>query len=81
MTKCTVLLFARYAELAGAPSLEIDLPEGATLGDLWNRVREMVPALRDEIRPLLACDRVYARPDMAVPAGGEIAAFPPVSGG
>ncbi len=82
MTKCTVLLFARYAELAGAPSLDVEVPEGATLGDLWDRVRKMVPALRDETRPLLACDRAYARPDTAIPVGGgEIAAFPPVSGG
>jgi len=81
MTKCTVLLFARYADLAGAPSIEVELPEGATLGDLWERIREMVPALRSESRPLLACDRAYARPETIVPAGGEIAAFPPVSGG
>lgn len=79
--KRTVLLFARYAELAGGPSVEVEVPEGATLGELWDRVREMVPALRYETCPLLACDRAYARLDTVIPGEGEIAAFPPVSGG
>ena len=35
-----VLLFARYAELAGTPELEIDLDPDRTVGDLWDRVRE-----------------------------------------
>ncbi len=79
--KCTVLLFARYGELAGAPRIEVDVRDGATLGEIWDRVRERVPALRGEENPLLACERSYARPDRVVSPGEEIAVFPPVSGG
>ena len=78
---CRVLLFARYGELAGASSVEVEVPEGATLDQVWKCVGEKVPALKAEVRPLLACDRVYARGDRIVKPGQEIAAFPPVSGG
>ncbi|HEV8701675.1 MAG TPA: MoaD/ThiS family protein [Candidatus Polarisedimenticolia bacterium] len=76
-----VLLFARYREAAGAASIEIEIGAGATLADVWERVRARVPALRDEGRPLFSCDRAYARPDRPVSGSEEIAVFPPVSGG
>jgi molybdopterin synthase sulfur carrier subunit len=79
--RCSVLLFARYGELAGAGAVEVEVQEGATVAEIWERVREIVPALRAEERPLLACDRTYARRDQVVSPGQEIAAFPPVSGG
>jgi molybdopterin converting factor subunit 1 len=79
--KLSVLLFARFRELAGRPSVEVEVPAGATLGQVWERVRVDVPALRQEHRPLLACNRSYARTDQIVLEGEEIAAFPPVSGG
>lgn len=76
-----VLLFARYREMAGAASIEVEIAAGATIQDVWERVRARVPALRDEARPLFSCDRVYARPDRALTGNEEIAVFPPVSGG
>ena len=79
--KVSVLLFARYRELAGCPRVEVDVPEGATLAAVWDGVKESVPALRFEGQPLMACDRAYARPDRTITGHEEIAAFPPVSGG
>jgi len=76
-----VLLFARYQEAAGSPELRVDIPEGATLGTVWEEVRRRVPRLREEEAPLMALDRAYARADTTVPAEGEVAFFPPVSGG
>lgn len=81
MIRRTVLLFARYAELAGGPSVDVEVPSGATFATLWDRIRKEVPALRHEAAPLFACDRAYARAETIVPQEGEIAAFPPVSGG
>jgi len=77
----SVLLFARFRELAAAESVEVEVPEGATLGEVWKRVVEHVPALRGGAQPLLACNRVYSRPELRLSGGEEIAAFPPVSGG
>jgi molybdopterin converting factor small subunit len=79
--KVAVLLFARYREAAGASAVEVEVPDRATLERVWAAVREAVPPLRGETRPLLACDRAYARPDRVLSGGEEIAAFPPVSGG
>jgi molybdopterin converting factor subunit 1 len=76
-----VLLFARYQEAAGSPELRIDLPDGVTLGGVWEEVQRRVPSLREESAPLMAIDRAYARAATLVPADGEVAFFPPVSGG
>jgi molybdopterin synthase catalytic subunit len=76
-----VLLFARYREAAGKPSIEVEVAEPATVGTVWDRVCAEVPALLGESRPLFACDRSYARPDRRIRGKEEIAAFPPVSGG
>jgi molybdopterin converting factor small subunit len=76
-----VLLFARYAERAGAPLVEIDAAEGATLAEIWDEIRQQFPALRGDSRPLMAIDRAYATPERVAATGMEIAFFPPVSGG
>jgi molybdopterin converting factor small subunit len=79
--RVSVLLFARYREAAGRESIEVEVPADATLGQVWEQVRSALPALGPEARPLLACDRSYARLDRVIRGGEEIAAFPPVSGG
>jgi molybdopterin converting factor subunit 1 len=76
-----VLLFARYAELAGGPAIEVEVEEGVTLEQVWAAVRLRAPALRSDAEPLMAVDRTYARPEHVVRHGAEIAFFPPVSGG
>ena len=77
----TILLFARYRELAGRSSVTLDLPPRATLAQAWARLQEEHPGLRAEARPLLACNRAYARPERELDGSEEVAAFPPVSGG
>ena len=70
-------LFAGLRELAGARAVEIDLPEGATAGDVW-------PALDLGDEPpglLIAVNRSYAPRESALAAGDEVALIPPVSGG
>jgi molybdopterin converting factor subunit 1 len=79
--KVRLLLFARYAELAGAPMLEVEAAAAPTLGDLWDAVRAKVPALAGESAPMMAVDQIYAAPERIVGPGQEVAFFPPVSGG
>lgn len=79
--RVTVRLFARYREAAGAAALDLEVPARATLAQVWEGVRERVPALRGEARPLLACDQEYAAPERILTGAEDIAAFPPVSGG
>jgi molybdopterin synthase catalytic subunit len=70
-------LFAALRERAGAGSLEIEVPDGATVGDVWPRLE-----LGDEPAGLLyARNRSYVDCTEALRAGDEIAVIPPVSGG
>jgi molybdopterin synthase catalytic subunit len=72
-----VRLFAALRELAGSGTLELDLPEGAVVGDVWPAL-----GLGDEPPGLLfALNRAYAEREQRVEAGDEVAVIPPVSGG
>ena len=72
-----VRLFAALRERAGTGSVEVDLPEGAVVADVWP-----VLGLGGEPPGLLfARNRAYAdRGDVLAP-GDEVAVIPPVSGG
>ena len=75
--KVHVRLFAALRERAGAGALEIELGDGATVGDVW-------PALALGAEPaglLYARNRAYVEPGEPLAAGDEVAVIPPVSGG
>jgi MoaE-MoaD fusion protein len=72
-----VRLFAALRERAGSGELDIELGDGATVGDVW-------PALGLGTEPpglLYARNRAYVEPQEQLSAGDEIAVIPPVSGG
>jgi molybdopterin synthase catalytic subunit/molybdopterin converting factor small subunit len=72
-----VRLFAALRERAGTGSVEIELPDGAALGDVW-------PALGLGEEPsgvLYAVNREYAPESARLADGDEVALIPPVSGG
>jgi molybdopterin converting factor subunit 1 len=78
----TVRLFARARDLAGAPSVVVELADGATAGDLRRRLGDIHPALT----PLLSHCALAVNDDFAddarvLPPGAEVALLPPVSGG
>jgi MoaE-MoaD fusion protein len=77
-----VLLFARLRELAGRESLEMEVPEGTTLGALWHLLQVGNPALEAFTSPpLMARNLEYAAPETPLTGDEEIAFLPPVSGG
>jgi molybdopterin synthase catalytic subunit len=80
--KVRVRLFASFAEIAGFRERELDVPEGATAGDVLAILRRgPLVVLPERSRPLLAVNRHHVAPDQPVVSGDEIAIFPPVSGG
>jgi molybdopterin converting factor subunit 1 len=82
VVKVKVLLFARLREIVGSDAMELDVTEGATLGELWNRLQESFPSLLAFAHPpLMAVNQEYASPDRALEGEDEVAFFPPVSGG
>jgi molybdopterin synthase catalytic subunit/molybdopterin converting factor small subunit len=72
-----VRLFAALRERAGTGSVEIEIPEGAVVGDVW-------PVLGLGAEPaglLYAVNRGYADRSATLAPGDEVAVIPPVSGG
>jgi molybdopterin synthase catalytic subunit/molybdopterin converting factor small subunit len=75
--RVTVKLFAGVRERAGAREKELELADGARLGDVWTALD-----LGAEPAGLLyARNRAYAPADEPLADGDEVAVIPPVSGG
>jgi molybdopterin converting factor subunit 1 len=78
-----VRLFAILRERAGTDTVEVELPEPATVADVLGQLA-LRPELTEPIErmPLrLAVNREYADAGAAVAAGDELALIPPISGG
>ncbi len=81
MTQFRVLLFARYAELFGAPEVFVALPDGARVVDLISALRtlpggELLPAA-----PFVAINHEQCDTTRRLMAGDELALLPPLAGG
>jgi molybdopterin synthase catalytic subunit len=72
-----VRLFAALRDRAGSGSLELDLPAGAVVSDVWRAL----PLGEEPPGILFAVNREYAEPARQLEEGDEIALIPPVSGG
>ncbi len=72
-----VRLFAALRERVGSGSVDVDLPDGAVVGDVWRALE-----LGEEPSGLLfAVNRAYAERALVLGPGDEVAVIPPVSGG
>ncbi len=70
-------LFAALRERAGSRSVELELPDGAVVGDVWDEL-----GFGDEPEGLLyAVNRDYAEKSAKLSPNDEVAVIPPVSGG
>jgi molybdopterin synthase catalytic subunit len=77
-----VRLFARARDLAKADAVSVELPPGATVGDLRRWLAAGWPALAGLLeRSALAVDDEFAEDEAVLREGAEIALLPPVSGG
>jgi molybdopterin converting factor subunit 1 len=77
-----IRLFARAKDLADADHVTVELPTGATAGDLRRQLAVDHPALAGLLeRCALAVNDEFAGDDMTLPANAEVAVLPPVSGG
>jgi molybdopterin converting factor small subunit len=75
-------LFAVARQLAGKASLELELPDSATVGDVKSRLAHACPALAPLLpRLMIAVDSEYADEDRRIPPTADLAVIPPVSGG
>jgi molybdopterin converting factor subunit 1 len=75
-------LFAVAGELAGAEQMDIELPAGATVGDLRRAIVERTPDLAPVLAgAMIAVNMDYAADAHVLAEGDEAAVIPPVSGG
>ncbi len=79
----TVRLFAILRELAGRESLELELPDDATVDDALTVLAERpeLGGALGRMRVVMAVNRDYASGGTRLGAGDELALIPPVSGG
>jgi molybdopterin converting factor subunit 1 len=76
-----VQVFASYAELLGANTVQISLPERATVDDVVFAIRELPGGEALPGRLKIAVNREFATPHQPVGARDELALIPPVAGG
>jgi molybdopterin converting factor small subunit len=80
MTEFRVRLFAAHREAAGRPWVDLQLPEGATVGDLCAALRAAVPRAA-ALTTVVAVDGEFVGDGARLKPGADVAVFPPVAGG
>jgi len=77
-----VRLFAGLHDMVGKRDLVMELPEGATIGQLRDRLGEEYPIVQAFL-PTLVCavDEEYVPSEHVLAEGDHVALIPPVSGG
>jgi len=77
-----VLFFGRVRELAGHADETAELPEDATIADLFDRYAHRFPALAAFRSSVVASrNQEFAAWDTKLAEADEVAFLPPVSGG
>lgn len=77
-----VRLFARAKDLAGTDTVRVELPDGATVGELKLRLATDRPQLASLLgRCAVAVREEFADDSTSLSGAGEVAILPPVSGG
>src|SRR6185436_16107989 len=77
-----LLFFATLKDIVGSRQLQLDVPTGATVNDLWERLESSYPRLRPYRSIVLtSVNEEYVDRAAAISDGDEVAMFPPVSGG
>jgi molybdopterin synthase catalytic subunit len=80
--RITVRYFAGHRDITGRAEDVIDLPDGATVGSLWETLIERYPRLAGfSGRLLYAVNQEFAVLSTQLHDGDEVAFIPPVSGG
>lgn len=80
--RVSVRLFARLKELAGADTMTVEVPDSATVAEVWQAAIANIPALVPHGRALsCAVNATFARMTQKVSDGDDVAFLPPVSGG
>ena len=82
MNSIKVLLFASLKERAGVSSIDVEIPDNASVRDLKSVLADRYPDLAPALdSALVSLNREFAFDEDLIPAQAEAGIFPPVSGG
>ena len=82
MMRVPVTFWSYFADLAGTPSAEFDMAEGATVDDLLRQVHAVHPRLAGTRNSTLVAVGVeYQGGSYRLQPGDSVSLFPPVQGG
>jgi molybdopterin converting factor subunit 1 len=74
--------FASHREIVGRDSVAAEMPEGATAGQLLERLVSEHPGLKKlREHTVIAVNHEQVGPEHVLRDGDEVAFYPPVSGG
>jgi MoaD family protein len=77
-----VQFYAQLSDLTGLRESDVDLPEGATVRDLLERIYSQEPSLRAHKKSILiGAGMEFVDRDYKLKSGDEISIMPPVQGG
>jgi molybdopterin converting factor small subunit len=80
--KITISFYSYFADLTGRVVASEELPGGATLGDLMQRLHARFPKLAAmDKSTLIAVGVEYQPRSYVLKSGDEVSLFPPVQGG
>ena len=82
MNQIKILFFATLRDRSGEKSIEMEIPVETTVQGLKDLLVESYPGLRETMDSVVvSVNREFAFDEALIPAGAEVALFPPVSGG
>ena len=76
-----VLAFGIVKEIMGGASIAVPVDANVTVAALQASLEQQYPRLKQLAAFMIAVNGEYAKPDMIVKPGDEVAIIPPVSGG
>jgi molybdopterin converting factor small subunit len=80
--KVRAQFYAQLGDLVGSREMDIDLVEGATVGDLLDQIYAQQPALRAHDKSILiGAGLEFVDRNYKLKLGDEISIMPPVQGG
>ena len=80
--RVTVRLFARLRDIAGTADCACELPDGATVADLWRKLVADFPDMAGYNTSISsAVNADYAKMTTVLAESDDVAFLPPVSGG
>jgi molybdopterin converting factor subunit 1 len=80
--KVRTKFFAAIKDIVGTPEVELELPDGTTAGELFQRYcRQHTPLSRYANNTMISVNLEFVPPETPLHEGDEIAFIPPVSGG